>query len=335
MGLDLGALAKVQLHCHLEGTVRAETFRALAVKYGVPLGERADPARTYAFETFREFLLLFAKVTEALREPDDFGRIARDYVADAAAQGVLYAEIFISPSVWSFFHPELNVRAAVEAIRSALDEDGARLGVEVALIADLTRNFGVERAEATARAALGLRDLGVVAVGLGGDEANYPPELYERAFAIAREGGLHGVAHAGGAAGPARDLPDLEPPDRRRTGRRRPPARRARRCGLHRHDRRRRSGAVWDDAARGVPLRRRDRRRGRRRALRPERDRRVVRRPGDEGTPPRRARAIPELRPGWSNLIGRCPATPISTSRPRSISKRSTVWSARAPALSL
>src|SRR5665213_4598344 len=105
MGLDLGALAKVQLHCHLEGTVRAETFRALAVKYGVPLGERADPARTYAFETFREFLLLFAKVTEALREPDDFGRIARDYVADAAAQGVLYAEIFISPSVWSFFHP--------------------------------------------------------------------------------------------------------------------------------------------------------------------------------------------------------------------------------------
>ncbi len=203
MGLDLGALAKVQLHCHLEGTVRAETFRALAVKYGVPLGERADPARTYAFETFREFLLLFAKVTEALREPDDFGRIARDYVADAAAQGVLYAEIFISPSVWSFFHPELNVRAAVEAIRSALDEDGARLGVEVALIADLTRNFGVERAEATARAALGLRDLGVVAVGLGGDEANYPPELYERAFAIAREGGLHGVAHAGEAAGPA------------------------------------------------------------------------------------------------------------------------------------
>lgn len=183
--------------------MRAETFRALAVKYGVPLGERADPARTYAFETFREFLLLFAKVTEALREPDDFGRIARDYVADAAAQGVLYAEIFISPSVWSFFHPELNVRAAVEAIRSALDEDGARLGVEVALIADLTRNFGVERAEATARAALGLRDLGVVAVGLGGDEANYPPELYERAFAIAREGGLHGVAHAGEAAGPA------------------------------------------------------------------------------------------------------------------------------------
>lgn len=201
-GLDLAALPKVQLHCHLEGTVRAETFRALAAKYGIALGERADPAQTYAFETFREFLLLFAKVTEALREPDDFARIARDYAADAAAQGVRYAEVFVSPSVWSFFHRDLNVRVAVEAIRAALDEAGGPLGIEVALIADLTRNFGVERAEQSAREAVTLRDLGVVAVGLGGDEANYPPELYERAFAIARDGGLHGVAHAGEAAGP-------------------------------------------------------------------------------------------------------------------------------------
>ena len=202
-GLDLVALPKVQLHCHLEGTVRPQTFRALAATYGLDLGERADPARTYAFATFREFLLLFAKVAETLRAPDDFARIARDYVADAAAQGVRYAEVFISPSVWTYFHHDLDVRACVTAIRQALDETGAPLGIEVALIADLTRNFGVERAEESARRAVGLRDLGVIGIGLGGDEANWPPELYERAYAIAREGGLHGVVHAGEAAGPA------------------------------------------------------------------------------------------------------------------------------------
>ncbi|HEV3088673.1 MAG TPA: adenosine deaminase [Candidatus Elarobacter sp.] len=201
-GLDLASLPKVQLHCHLEGTVRAETFRALAAKYGVDLGERAHPERTYAFETFGEFLLLFAKVTETLRAPDDFARVARDYAVDAAAQGVAYAELFISPSVWSFFHRDLDVRAAVGAIREALDDAGRMLGIEVALIADLTRNFGVERAEHSARQAVALRDLGVIGIGLGGDEAHYPPELYARAFAIAREGGLHGVVHAGEAAGP-------------------------------------------------------------------------------------------------------------------------------------
>ncbi len=201
-GLDLHALAKVQLHCHLEGTVRADTFHALASKYGIDLGERAHPERAYAFDTFGEFLLLFAKVSETLREPADYARIARDYVVDAAAQGVVYAEIFISPSVWTFFHHELDVRATVEAIRAALDETGAPLGIDVRLIADLTRNFGAERAEQFARVAVGLRDLGVIGVGLGGDEARFPPELYARAYAIAREGGLHGVVHAGEAAGP-------------------------------------------------------------------------------------------------------------------------------------
>ena len=201
-GLDLGALAKIQLHCHLEGTVRPGTFRALAEKYGVELGERADPERTYAFVTFRDFLLLFAKVTETLRAPEDFAQVARDYAVDAAAQGVVYAELFISPSVWTFFHRRLDVRATVEAIRTALDETGGPLGLEVALIADLTRNFGVEKAEASAREAVTLRDLGVIGIGLGGDEANYPPERYERAYAIARDGGLHGVVHAGEAAGP-------------------------------------------------------------------------------------------------------------------------------------
>jgi adenosine deaminase len=199
--LDLRALAKVQLHCHLEGTVRADTFHALASKYGVELGERAHPERAYAFDTFGEFLLLFAKVSETLRRPEDYARIARDYVVDAAAQGVAYAEIFISPSVWTFFHQELDVRETVAAIRASLDETGLPLGIDVRLIADLTRNFGVERAEQFAHIAVGLRDLGVIGVGLGGDEARFPPELYERAYAIAREGGLHGVVHAGEAAG--------------------------------------------------------------------------------------------------------------------------------------
>lgn len=201
--LDLRALAKVQLHCHLEGTVRADTFHALAAKYGIELAERADPARAYAFDTFGEFLLLFAKVAETLRAPDDYARVARDYVVDAAAQGVVYAEIFISPSVWTFFHHELDVRATVAAIREALDATGGPLRLGVHLIVDLTRNFGVERAEEFARRAVGLRDLGVIGVGLGGDEARFPPEPFARAYALAREGGLHGVVHAGEAAGPA------------------------------------------------------------------------------------------------------------------------------------
>jgi aminodeoxyfutalosine deaminase len=197
-------LPKVQLHCHLEGTVRAATFRELAGRYGVESARAAGPPdETYAFANFREFLLTFAEVCKTLRTPDDYARIARDYAADALGQNVRYAEVFISPSVWTFFHQDLDVTEAVAAMRAAFDEARPR-GLEVAFICDLTRNFGVERAQRTAEIAVGLAEagLGVVGVGLGGDEANYPARDYRGPFDYARAHGLHCVAHAGEAAGP-------------------------------------------------------------------------------------------------------------------------------------
>ena len=198
------AIPKVQLHCHLEGTLRAQTFRALAIANRVDSVRAAGPLEaTYTFATFRDFLLTFAEVCKTLQHPEDFARLARDYAATAIAQNVRYAELFISPSVWTYFHNDLDVFETVAAIRSAFDETRARHGLEIRLICDLTRNFGVERAFETARTAVKLAraGLGVVGVGLGGDEANFPPELYAEPFAFARASGLHAVAHAGEAAG--------------------------------------------------------------------------------------------------------------------------------------
>jgi adenosine deaminase len=199
------ALPKVQLHCHLEGTVSAETFRELAARHAISSTRAEGPlAETYAFGTFRDFLFTFAEVCKTLKKPDDYARIARDYARTALDQTVRHAEIFISPSVWTFFHRDLDVRECVSAIRSALDAETRPHGVEVALICDLTRNFGFERAAGTARLAVTLAEagLGVVGIGLGGDEANWPAAGYAEPFAFARANGLHVVAHAGEAAGP-------------------------------------------------------------------------------------------------------------------------------------
>lgn len=197
------ALPKVQLHCHLEGTVAAATFRSLAQAHGIDIGARGSgPLEgTYAFASFREFLLTFGDVCRTLAEPDDYARIAREYALDARAQNVRYAELFVSPSVWTFFHRDLDVRAAVRAIREEFDAAARAGGPPVQLIFDLTRNFGLERAMATARQAVELAEFGVIAVGLGGDEANFPPELYAEPYAFARAHGLRTVAHAGEAAG--------------------------------------------------------------------------------------------------------------------------------------
>ncbi len=199
----LRAIPKVQLHCHLEGTLQASAFRELAAHHGVDIGKRGIGSLedAYAFTAFPEFLLLFRDVCEVLREPADYARLAHEYVVDAAAQGVTYAEVFVSPSVWTWFHKTLDVRAVFEAMRTALDDVGERHGMQTAIICDLTRNFGPERADATLDIALAMRDLGVIGVGLGGDEAKYPPALFAAVFARARAAGLHVVAHAGEAAG--------------------------------------------------------------------------------------------------------------------------------------
>jgi adenosine deaminase len=203
MEVDLTTLPKVQLHCHLEGTLLPHRFRELAARHGIAIGERGTVPleETYRFANFGEFLLLFRDVSETLRTPDDYAQLAADYAADAAAQGVRYAEVFVSPSVWTWFHHGIDVRATFAAMRGAFDDAQRSLGIEVGFIADLTRNFGPERALATARLAVEMAEFGVIGVGLGGDEAKYPPGLFPEAFAYARAAGLRTVAHAGEAAG--------------------------------------------------------------------------------------------------------------------------------------
>ncbi|MGH7738110.1 MAG: adenosine deaminase [Candidatus Tyrphobacter sp.] len=195
-GLDAAVhvLPKVHLHCHLEGTLRPAAFRDLAALAGVEVAA-GDP---YDFVDFAGFLQTFMSVCKVLRVPQDYARLAREFVEGAREENALYGELFISPSAWAFFHPTLDIRAAIAAIARELRADPER---EFALIVDVTRNLGVESALGTVELAAECKALGVVGIGLGGDEVRFPAELFESVFDDARERGLHTVAHAGEAAG--------------------------------------------------------------------------------------------------------------------------------------
>ncbi len=227
--MTLGSLAaslpKVHLHCHLEGSLRGSTFVELAERHGGPLryhpagaiataafsdepSEPVDRSDPYRFKDFDEFLLIFASVSRSLQEPGDYARLAREFVEDALEQRVMYGELFVSPSVWTFFNPELDVRATIEAIVGELR--AARPSATFKLLPDLTRNFGAANAMKTVRAMAGMIDLDVIGISLGGDEARFPARFFVDAFAYARAHGLHCVAHAGEADGPASVLDAVE-----------------------------------------------------------------------------------------------------------------------------
>jgi aminodeoxyfutalosine deaminase len=198
---DGATYPKIELHVHFEGTVRPETLLAIARRndYRLPTRTAEELAALYEFRDFAHFIEVWMLTTGALKREEDFRQIVVEYAAEAARHGGVYIE--------GIFAPMLRRGVDCDTIFSGYC-DGAqeareRHGVEIRLTPDIPRGYTEAEAETTVRHAIKYRDRGVVGIGLGGLEAQFPPELYERAFALAREEGLASVPHAGETAGPA------------------------------------------------------------------------------------------------------------------------------------
>ncbi len=194
---------KIELHIHVEGSVRPARLLEIARRNGValPVASVDELAELYRFRDFLHFIEVWTLTTSALRHEPDYREIVVDYAAEAAAQGAVYVEGILSPA-----EPVRRGGTWDEVFTGACDgaqEARERFGVEVRLTADIPRGWTLEEAEDTARYCVKYRDRGFVGLGLGGSEAEYPPEPFARAFAIAREGGVGSVPHAGEVAGPA------------------------------------------------------------------------------------------------------------------------------------
>lgn len=194
---------KIELHVHLEGTVRPAALLQIARRNGValPAGSAEELAAVYEFRDFPHFLDVWIMTTAALRTERDFRQVVVDYAAEAAAHGAVYLEGIFSPAepAGRGVRWEEVFAGYCDGAAEALE----RHGVRVALTPDIVRGYPLETAELTVRHSLAHAGRGIVGVGLGGSEGDYPPGLYARAFAQAKEGGLGSVPHAGEADGAA------------------------------------------------------------------------------------------------------------------------------------
>ncbi len=190
---------KIELHVHLEGTVRADTLREIARRNDYALPD--DLESLYRFRDFRHFIEVWILTTNALRTEADFRQMVVDYAAEAASHGAVYVEGIFSPA--ERVRRGCDWQTIFEGVCAGAQEAGERHGVEVRLTPDIPRGFTQEEARATVEWAGRYRDRGVVGVGLGGLEAEFPPEPYAEVFALARTLGLGSVPHAGEVAGAA------------------------------------------------------------------------------------------------------------------------------------
>jgi aminodeoxyfutalosine deaminase len=187
---------KIELHVHLEGTVRADTLRAIAKRNDYALPD--DLEAMYRYRDFAHFLEVFQFTVGALQHHADYRQIVVDYAAEAASHGAVYLEAIFAPGLW---RTEVDTDEIFSGCCDGAQEAKELHGVDVLLTPDIPRVYGLEDALTTARYAVEYRDRGVVGIGLGGPEEGHPPEPYAKAFAFAREGGLASVPHAGEAVG--------------------------------------------------------------------------------------------------------------------------------------
>ncbi len=206
MALDdyIRAMPKAELHLHLEGSIRPEILLQLAAKYNHSLlggNTEADIRKWYIFRNFNHFVEIYFAIVQVLLAPDDFELITYDLGQTLAAQNVRYAEITWSPSLHVEKLDFASVLAGVNAGRARAKQ---AFDIEMRWIPDIVRNMGPGPAEEAARwiSSPAAQQGGVVALGLGGIEVDYPPEMFEHAFKIGLDNGLPSNPHAGETVGP-------------------------------------------------------------------------------------------------------------------------------------
>ncbi|MEV6730236.1 MULTISPECIES: adenosine deaminase [unclassified Streptomyces] len=203
---DLTLLPKAHLHLHFTGSMRPSTLLELADKYGVRLPDAltaGEPPKLRATDErgwFR-FQRLYDAARSCLREPEDIRRLVREAAEEDVRDGSGWLEIQVDPTSYA---PLLGgMIPAVEIILDAVDMASRETGLGMRVLIAANRMKHPLDARTLARLAVRYADRGIVGFGLSNDERRGMARDFDRAFAIAREGGLLAAPHGGELTGPA------------------------------------------------------------------------------------------------------------------------------------
>jgi adenosine deaminase len=189
-------LPKAELHLHIEGTLEPDLLLALGKRNKVELSYSnvAEVEAAFDFTNLQSFLDVYYKAAQTLLTRQDFFDLTSAYLARAAADGVVRAEIFFDPQT----HTERGVPIAdvIGGITDALEAAEEGLDVSSGLILCFLRHLPAANAMATLESAFPFLDR-LLGVGLDSSEIGNPPGEFAEVFDSARASGLRVVAHAG------------------------------------------------------------------------------------------------------------------------------------------
>ena len=192
-------LPKVELHRHLEGSLRVPTMMEIVRAHNLDVKNtgylrplvQVDSEEPYTFENF---LSKFGTLRLFYKSPEIIKRLTREAVEDAALDNIRYLELRFTPVALSRaegFPMTQVVDWVVESVREA----SAQYGLPVRLIASMNRHESVPQAQKVLEIAMSRQDQGIVGIDLAGNEAEFSAEPFVELFSIARKQGLKITVH--------------------------------------------------------------------------------------------------------------------------------------------
>ncbi|TAL41550.1 MAG: adenosine deaminase [Salinibacterium sp.] len=207
-GASITTLPKVSLHDHLDGGLRPQTIIELAddIGFELPVKDPVQLAQWFAGQSSSgslvEYLKTFDLTTAVMQTQEGLVRVAREFVLDLAADGVIYGEIRWAPE--QHLTHGLTLDQAVEAVQEGLDagvEDARESGTSIRVGQLLTAMRHAERGIEIAELAARHRTHGVVGFDIAGAEAGFPASNLREAFDYLAHAFIPTTVHAGEADG--------------------------------------------------------------------------------------------------------------------------------------
>ncbi|NQS92263.1 MAG: adenosine deaminase [Chloroflexi bacterium] len=194
-------LPKVELHRHLEGSLRVRTMMEIVRAHEMDVKNtgylrplvQVDSEEPYSFENF---LSKFGTLRQFYKSPDIIKRISMEAVEDAALENIRYLELRFTPVALSRAEG-FPMAQVVDWVIEGVQEASEKYQILTRLIVSINRHESVAQAEKVIEIALDKKDQGIVGVDLAGNEAEFPGDPFKDLFSVARKQGLKVTIHAG------------------------------------------------------------------------------------------------------------------------------------------
>ncbi|MCJ7716764.1 MAG: adenosine deaminase [Anaerolineales bacterium] len=194
-------LPKVELHRHLEGSLRVPTMMEIVRAHDLDVKNtgylrplvQVDHQEPYTFENF---LAKFGTLRLFYKSPEIIKRLTWEAVEDAALDNIRYLELRFTPVALSRAEG-FPMAQVVDWVIESVQEASAQYGIDVRLIASINRHESIAQAQKVLEIALDRKDQGIVGVDLAGNEAEFSAEPFKELFSIAHNQSLRVTIHAG------------------------------------------------------------------------------------------------------------------------------------------